>query len=105
MTSAARTQLAELARRLTIPDWQERRDGAGIVLIAGARGMVRPASDALTLTLRPKAATAVQGVKQQLIEAGLLAEGRDALTLARMPDEAEAAKVRELLGLQRGWAT
>jgi hypothetical protein len=104
MTLTAR--LAELARQLTIPYWQERRDGADrILLIAGARGVVKPASDALTLTLRPKAATAVQGVKRQLIAAGLLTEDRDALLLARMPDEAEAGMLRELLGLQRGWAS
>jgi hypothetical protein len=59
-----------------------------MVPIAGARGMVMPSSDALLLILRP---TAVQGLKLQLIDAGLLSEGSDALTLTRMPDESEAA--------------
>jgi len=76
VTPAVSTQIAELSRRLTIPYWQERRDGDRIVLIAGSRGTVKSAPDALRLTLRPKASTAVQGVKQQLIDAGLLTEGR-----------------------------
>lgn len=101
--TAARSPLAELSKRLVIPDWQERRNGDCIVLIAGSRGMVKPVSGALLLILRPKAAAAVQGVKQQLIDAGLLSAGRDALVLTRLPNETEVAMLRELVGLHRGW--
>jgi hypothetical protein len=33
----------------------------------------------------------------------MIAVGRDALKLARLPNETEVAMLRELLGLHRGW--
>jgi hypothetical protein len=93
--------LADLARTLEIPFWNERYSGKTIILIAGSRGSIRAAQDALIVTLRSKAAGAVQGVLRELVHAGLLAVDRDGPRLARMPDAVEVAKVRELLGLQR----
>jgi len=104
-TKAQRAQLAELARRLQIPDWQERADGDGIVFVAGSRGHLKPASGALLIVLRPAASAPVRALKLQLLESGLLAGGRDGLTLARMPEDAELPAIRELLGLRKGgWA-
>jgi hypothetical protein len=72
-----RDQLAALARRLRIPDWQTRHDSDGVMMIAGARGHIKPVWGALLVVLRRSADPAA------------------------VSDETEASLLRELLGLHR----
>jgi hypothetical protein len=98
-----RDQLAELARRLQIPDWQTRKDGDGIVMVAGSRGYAKAVWGGLLICLRRSVdPAAVSG----LLRLGVLSLGRDnAVVLARLPDdETEAAMLRALLGLHGGGA-
>jgi hypothetical protein len=94
-----RTLLAELEQRLSVLDWQTRRDDRGVIMIAGSRGTVKPTPDGLVVLLRPQASLEVQDIKRQLIRDGLLAIDCGGLVFARMPNGAEASLLRQLLGL------
>jgi hypothetical protein len=74
------------------------------VFVAGSRGTVRAVDGRLVVSLRPAAAVEVEGLRQRLIGAGLLAvTDAGSMVLTRMPaDEVEVATMRGLLGLHRG---
>jgi hypothetical protein len=92
-----RQQLAALAKTLKVPYWHCREDGAGIALIAGSRGKIVPTDDGSLLVMPGH--TSSPSLALQLSQSGLLADPRN-FVLSRMPTDAEAALLRDLLGLQ-----
>jgi hypothetical protein len=104
ITKADRELIAALAARLAIQDWQIRVDDRGPCFLAAGRGTVRPVDSRLVVSLRPAAACEVEGLRQRLIGAGVLAvTGTGTMVMTRMPaDEVEVATMRGLLGLHRG---
>jgi hypothetical protein len=91
--------LADLAFQLHLAFWNERHAGSRLTMLAGSRGMIRPAAGEIEITLRPR--SVLHAVRQQLLGAGLLAERGGELVLARMPNGAEAALLCELVGRTR----
>ena len=104
ITQADRELVAELAARLWIQDWQIRTDGRGPCFLAGARGTVRVVAGTLIVSLRPNAAAEVEDLRQRLLGSGVLVQDGAAMVMVRQPSEVEAASLRGLLGLHRGWA-
>jgi hypothetical protein len=98
-TASLGVTLADLALRLSLAFWCERHIGSRLTMLAGSRGVIRPAANEIEIVLRPRAV--LHAVRKQLIAAGVLAEHGGELTLARMPSGAEAASLCDLVGLTR----
>ena len=106
ITKADRAILAELARRLELPEWRTRANSAGLIMIVGNNGTVQPINGLVVLTIKPSAlAASTRPLRRQLISAGIVAphpDGDHRLTFLRMPDgHTEIEAVSRLLGLQR----